>query len=127
MKNLFFLLTVISVISPTSSQKATIIRKDYREKIHDSIRCNLATIYRLGPSGKIGIHSKPATRSMEVAQLPEGNIVYVCDQDGIWANVFFSGTEAPCFRAYEGGLEQKRARMCKSGWVEQKWVNVISG
>ena len=127
MKIEIMLFSMLISASAGASQPIPDQQSAYRQELDDSIRCNLATIYKLGPSGAIEIRSKPTLRSRVVARLPEGNIVYVCDQDGDWVNVFFSGTEAPCFRAYEGGLEQKRAMECQSGWVQQKLVNIISG
>lgn len=90
-------------------------------------KCNLATIYRLSENEKIDVRENPDANSRSVRRLSEGDIIYTCDDFGDWVNVYFSGTEAPCFRAYDGGLEEGEARKCSSGWVQEKWVNTLSG
>ena len=90
-------------------------------------RCNLATTYRLAGGQTLNVRLKPSRNSSVVARLDEGRIVYVCDQNGDWLNVYFGGIEGPCFRTYEWGLRFREARKCKSGWVHQNWVNISSG
>lgn len=94
---------------------------------HDSVRCNLATVYKILPNKKAKVMEQPNSRSKILKNLQEGAIVYVCGGDAVWAHIYFSGTEAPCFRAYDGGLIAKDARKCSSGWMKQKWVNILSG
>jgi hypothetical protein len=96
-------------------------------ELRETVRCNLATIYRVGPSGTIRVRERPTKRSRVVGRLPEGNIVYVCDDSRGWLRVYFGSSEGPCFRTYEGGLRFREARKCTSGWVQAYWVNILSG
>jgi hypothetical protein len=89
--------------------------------------CNLSTIYKLGDRKEISVRENHSSDAKVSATLPEGAIVYVCDDFKEWLNIYFNGTEAACFRTYEGGLKKEEAMKCKSGWIEEKWVNVLSG
>lgn len=97
------------------------------EEILDSVRCGLATAYRLGPREALKVRAAPTTGSKVIGYLREGRIVYVCDDSGHWVKIFFGGTEGPCFRTYEGGLAFREAKKCRSGWVPETWINILSG
>lgn len=123
---LTFIMLVLSASTIIPAQRSS-PSITYHDPLQDTVRCNLATVYRLGPSGRLAVHRAASGRATVTARLAEGQIVYVCDQDRSWLHVYFSGTEAPCFRSYDGGLVAWKARTCSSGWVRDHWVNVISG
>jgi hypothetical protein len=112
----------IAVPQPVSASRDREI-----QEILESSRCNLATAYRLGPREALKVRAAPTTGSTVITYLREGSIVYVCDQDNHWLKVFFGGAEGPCFRTYEGGLAFREAKKCRSGWVPEAWVNILSG
>jgi hypothetical protein len=121
-KSLTFLLLLVMTQSGCGTSVESSSEKNPKEA-----RCNLATIYRLGDGDSVQVRQSHNLGSKITANLSEGQIVYVCDDFEKWLNIYFSGVEAPCFRAYEGGLRKAEAKKCKSGWVEEKWVNIISG
>jgi hypothetical protein len=123
------LLCVFAVLIPGAapSQFDSGSRERGSKEILDSVRCNVATAYRLGPREALKVRAAPTTGTTVIAYLREGQIVYVCDQDDHWLKVFFGGTEGPCFRTYENGLAFKEAKKCRSGWVPEAWINILSG
>src|SRR5437879_2580800 len=116
----------LALLQPAAAQPRQSAHARMVAEILASVRCNLATVYRLSPRQKLIVRSKPKENSSVVARLDEGRIVYVCDESGDWLNVYFGGDEGPCFRTYEGGLRFRDARKCGSGWVRQDWVNILS-
>jgi SH3-like domain-containing protein len=118
---------VLALLEPAVAQPRQSARARMVAEIMAATRCNLATTYRLRGRENLNVRMKPKEESPVVARLGEGRIVYVCDQDGEWLNVYFGGVEGPCFRTYEWGLRFREARKCRSGWVRQNWVNILSG
>ena len=117
----------LALLQPAGAQASQSDRARRITEILASTRCNLATAYRLAQQERLKVRVRPSENSPVVARLEEGRIVYVCDESGDWLNIYFGGTEGPCFRTYEGGLKYPEAHKCKSGWVRQKWVNILSG
>ena len=118
---------LLALLQPAAAEPRQSGRARMVDEIMSSIRCNLATTYRLAEGKRLDVRAKPKGDSPVVTRLQEGHIVYVCDQDGQWLNVYFGGVEGPCFRTYEDGLRFREARKCRSGWVRQEWVNILSG
>ena len=116
----------LGLLQPVEAQSPQSARARTVAEIDESVRCNLATTYRLAARQELNVRAEPRVKSSVVARLQEGRIVYVCNENGGWLNVYFGG-EGPCFRTYEGGLRLREARKCRSGWVPRDWVNILSG
>ncbi len=56
-----------------------------------------------------------------------GGPVYVCDEQSDWLKIFYSDPEGPCGKESPGGLDVRRVTTCKSGWVKQEWIEILSG
>ena len=117
----------LALLQPAAAGPSETARARMAADLLASVRCNLATTYRLAARQKLNVRAKPRADSHVIAQLEEGRIIYVCDENGDWLNVYFGGVEGPCFRTYEDGLQFREARKCRSGWVRQNWVNILSG
>ncbi len=87
-----------------------------------SYLCNYARVTRSSPA----LHD-PHAHSGRVARLRAGSVVYVCDERGVWLNVFFSGQRGPCGPQFKDGLDVMKAKSCRSGWVTEANVEVLSG
>jgi len=90
-------------------------------------RCNLATVYHLTAGGFLTVRSGPSIKSSKIDQLPEGHVVYICDEQEQWFKIFYSGPKGTCGTASPNGMDARDVRACSSGWVDRKWVNVLSG
>jgi len=90
-------------------------------------RCNYAKVYRLANGTNLKIHAEARTGSAEIGSLLNGTNVYVCDETKAWFQIFYSVAGKPCKSGTPEGLPEPQRRDCRSGWVEKKWINVISG
>jgi hypothetical protein len=63
----------------------------------------------------------------KVDGLRNETVVYVCDEKSDWVQIFYTGPAHPCVADPPLGLLSTKKKICKSGWVKGKWVNVISG
>jgi hypothetical protein len=89
--------------------------------------CNYAKVYRLAGGAKLNVHSAATIQSPEIDSLPNGTVVYICDEIKDWVQIFYGGIGKPCKAGTSEGLPETQRRDCHSGWVQQKWINVISG
>ncbi len=91
----------------------------------DSYVCNFAKVHvHLAQNGFAIVRSGAGIRFRKVDRLRPGMGVYICDERGDWLKVFYSG---PCGPTAQGGLSVRKTRGCRSGWVEKRWIDVISG
>jgi hypothetical protein len=90
--------------------------------------CNFAKVKdHLEQRSYVLVLSGPGARFRKIDRLRSGREVYICDERGDWFKIFYSKPEGPCGPKFSNGLDVQRASDCQSGWVERKWVNVISG
>ena len=94
--------------------------------------CNFAKVKVRSEKTSVLVRSGPGNNFRIVGRLQPGQEVYICDEDGGlydggWYNVYYSGPDGPCGPMSENGLDSQKAKGCQSGWVEKKWINVISG
>ena len=101
--------------SPTSTSNETYV-------------CNYAMVKdHLEQGSYVTIRLGPGAQFKKVDRLRSGKEVYICDESGDWFKVFYSDSKGPCGSTSSNGLDVQKARGCQSGWVEKKWIDVISG
>lgn len=95
--------------------------------------CNLAQIDYLGRDSSVPVYAGPSTGFVQLGELKKGDMVYTCGGGREWYNVYFSPPGGPCSERLAGvpieraGLPEETAVTCKSGWVESKFINILSG
>ena len=90
-------------------------------------RCNYAKVYHLNVGSYLSVRSGPGESYPRIDRLEAGRSVYICDEHEEWYRIFYGGLDSPCGAESTGGLDVRNLGSCKSGWVNRKWINVISG
>lgn len=90
-------------------------------------RCNYAKVSRLLPGHFLKMRSGPSANSSVIARLRLGQPVYVCDESREWFQVFYGTADGICAQTWPDGLDSKRAKSCNAGWVNRRWIDVLSG
>lgn len=90
-------------------------------------RCNFAkvTVPSASKSAVVRVHPRPD--SLQLDRLPSEQVVYVCDENRYWYQIFYGPPGTPCGSSAASGLDVREARKCKSGWISRRWVDVLSG
>ena len=89
--------------------------------------CNYAKVYRLKVGSYLSVRSGPGERYSKIDRLEAGRSVYICDEHMEWYRIFYGSLDSPCGEKSIGGLDVRKVGSCKSGWVNRKWIDVISG
>jgi hypothetical protein len=90
--------------------------------------CNLAQVKdHIGQGDYATVRSCPGAQFRKTDRLLSRRDVYICDEDGKWFKVFYSGPSRPCGQTFSNGLDVQKTKGCRSGWIEKKWIDVISG
>ena len=89
--------------------------------------CNFAKVNDYLDRGYVTVRSGPGIEFRKIARLPSGRVVYTCDESRDWIEIFYSDPNGPCSPSFTNGLDMRKAVSCQSGWVEKKWIDVISG
>ncbi len=89
--------------------------------------CNYAKVYQLADRMKLNVHAAAAIKSANIGNLPNGAVVYICDETSSWFQIFYGTVDKPCKAGTQDGLPETQRTDCSSGWVQKKWINVISG
>lgn len=93
-----------------------------------SYTCNFAKVKAHLEQGEyVAIRSGPGIQFKKIGRLPSGRGVYICDEEGGWFKIFYSAPDGPCGPTSSKGLDVQKTKGCHSGWVEEKWIDVISG
>lgn len=93
-----------------------------------SYMCNFAKVkVRSEQTAPIPVRAGAGSSFRRVDKLQSGQEVYICDERRDWFKVFYSGPGGPCRSTSENGLDVLKAKGCTSGWVEKRWIDVISG
>jgi hypothetical protein len=95
------------------------------DPIHNYV-CNYARVYHLKQGSRLSVRSGPGLRFRSVDSLSEGVIVYICNEEAGWVEVFY-GSDSPCGSENSNGIQRNKTSGCKSGWVNKYWINVLSG
>lgn len=88
--------------------------------------CNYAKVYNLSAGSYLSVRSGREQFS-RVDRLEAGKSVYICDEHGEWYKVFYGGADTPCGCESPGGIDVRKVSTCKAGWVNRKWIDVLSG
>ena len=99
----------------------------FAQDVRNSDRCNFAKVKPPSQSAFIPVRTGAASRFRRRDTLRDGQEVYICDERGDWYKVFYSGPAGPCRNESGNGLNVEKTKGCRSGWVEKKWIEVISG
>ena len=90
--------------------------------------CNYAKVKdHLQQGSYVTIRSGAGAQFKKIDRLHAGREVYICDERGDWFKIFYSDSNGPCGSTSSNGLDVQKAKGCQSGWVEKKWIDVISG
>ena len=93
-----------------------------------SYTCNFAKVkISSGGPAHVSVRTGAGPKFQQIDTLDSGREVYICDESGDWFKIFYSGPDGPCGATSENGLDVQKTKGCKSGWVEKRWVDVISG
>ena len=89
--------------------------------------CNYAKVNVDSTRGSYAIiRSGPGAQFNKIDRLHSGKDVYICDETEDWFKIFY-GSNGPCSSKSGKGLDLDKTKHCQSGWVEKKWIEVISG
>jgi hypothetical protein len=90
--------------------------------------CNFARMKRRSERGASAVVLSGAGRQFRTIDHVHRNTpLYICDELEGWFKVFYSGPNGPCSSVEITGLDVQKTKGCRSGWIEKKWVQVISG
>ena len=98
------------------------------QRVTDAYACGFAKVkLTSGQSTFVRVRAGPGRKFPQIDKLRSGQIVYICNGGGGWSNIFYSDPDGPCGSPSESGLNVHKAQTCRSGWMEEKYVDVISG
>jgi uncharacterized protein YgiM (DUF1202 family) len=89
--------------------------------------CNFAKVYHLNAAIYLVVRAGPGKEFTKIDRLKAGTTVYVCDEHREWLRVFYGGAGTACNSESTSGLDFHEVGSCKSGWVNRKWIDVLSG
>lgn len=90
--------------------------------------CNFAKVKGDVKQGNdVAVQSGPGAQFRKVDKIRSGRGVYICDENGRWFKIFYSAPDGPCGLTSTNGLDVQKTKGCQSGWVEKKWIDVLSG
>jgi hypothetical protein len=102
---------------------AITIRKSILDKsVYTDYTCNYAVIRPRADLARI--YKSYDSYSAIVGRLKAGQPIYVCDEAPGWDNVSFAGS---CSETYINGLPKQTTRECKSGWIRDEDIEIVSG
>jgi len=96
--------------------------------------CNVAVITGL-PRGRVFVRNGPSQSSRPSDAIEIGTRVYVCNSARYWNDnrsrewfgIAYRSSGKPCRGATNEGLDVRLSRQCRTGWVNDQWVTVLSG
>ena len=102
-------------------------RETVQQSVTDGYLCNFAKVYHLKPGAHLSVRSGPGAKFPQTDQLVGGTVVYICDEQGDWLKISYGGENTPCGSVLSNGLDIQKAHECSSGWVNRRYINVLSG
>jgi len=74
----------------------------------------------------------PGRRYAEADVLPAGTMVFTCNEardhrEQYWIGIVYRAAGKPCDGAKPDGLDIWLSGHCRSGWVERRWVEILTG
>ena len=109
---------------------ATFVAPEYVAVPSDADRpyiCNLSVVRGLSAGRHLLVREGPTSGRPVIARLKEGARVYICNEGGGWYGIAFSTSDKSCGDQAFRGLDVRKAARCQSGWVRDKWVEVLTG
>lgn len=82
---------------------------------------------RSGKVTSVPVRAGAGSDFRRVDRLRSGQEIYICDERGEWFKASYSEPSGPCGPTSENGLNMQKVKACRSGWVQKKWIDVISG
>jgi hypothetical protein len=95
--------------------------------VPDAYLCNQAVVKVNLDGGLVNVREAPNTSGRLHSQLPNGAIIYACDESGKWYKIRFGRPGSPCDARLTGGIPVAQAAHCESGWVSKRFIEVLSG
>lgn len=89
--------------------------------------CNYAKVCHLAAGHYLAVRSGPGLHFSKIDQLKLGTVVYTCDESEYWSKVYYKGSNGSCGPESTDGLDVRKTTHCKFGWVNDKWIDIISG
>ena len=89
--------------------------------------CNFAKVNKLASPYQLAIRSGPDPNAPRIDSLEVGAPIYICDYRQTWLKIYYGKKGEPCGRIEPNGIESRQVATCRSGWVRQDRVDVISG
>lgn len=89
--------------------------------------CNLAAVKKLGQSRHLLVRAGSGHRFESIDRLSTGERVYTCSNRGEWIGVAYSTPNVRCGGPGPVGLDIRRTKSCRSGWVHRDWIEVLAG
>jgi hypothetical protein len=89
--------------------------------------CSLSVVRGLQPGRHLLVRRAPTRGHRVLARLGEGARVYICNEGGGWYGIAFSSRSRPCGDQAFGGLDVRAAYRCRSGWVRDTWIDILTG
>jgi len=94
---------------------------------NDPYFCNYAKVKALGPQGGLSVRSGPSLKDRKIDILVEGQEVYICDSHLDWDKIVYQDSSGHCARTSVHGLDVRLTKACKTGWVKDQWIDILSG
>lgn len=94
--------------------------------------CNIAVVRSAKP---LVVRSGPGWVFQKVGTVASGATVYTCNEaadlniglDRHWIGIAYKGSAKECAGATNVGLPVQLSRQCLTGWVEQAWIETLTG
>lgn len=92
-------------------------------------RCNVGEIRSVQ---RVEVRSGPGQQYAETDVLAVGTTVFTCNEardrkNHYWVGVVYRARGKPCDGAKSNGLDIWRSGRCRSGWVDSRWVETLTG
>jgi hypothetical protein len=96
--------------------------------------CNVAAI-SAKRGARVFVRSAPRQSAPIVGVVKSGMRVFTCNEamywkdnrHRAWLGIAYRSGGLPCSGAVADGLDIRLSTRCKTGWVDDRWVTVISG
>jgi hypothetical protein len=96
--------------------------------------CNVAVIGGL-QGARVYVRRGPSQSFRASDAIAAGTRVYVCNSarygrgaaGGAWLGIAYHSANKSCDGATNAGLDVRLSRQCRTGWVHERWVTVLSG
>lgn len=74
---------------------------------------------------KVSVYRTPSIGARKTGKLKAGSVVYVCGENRGWFWVHYKDGRYSC-RGTGNGLDGRAASTCANGWVDRRYIRVVS-